>query len=246
MSSRCLRLDRHVALAQVPDECRANYGDVDLCAAARTIRDHVAPKLPARLAADMNLTMISATGRRVIMSATWGLTEAQFSEQLTIRHITAEQFAAHLERLTKRPGLFLETRSSVRHARRRDRISLRCKRRVRDRGAGHHNLSLRRGPRIDRIGIGLNSAPERFPGRRHRDGDARSCSRRVSPDGRGAASIAQVIDEEPPRALLRCGAVGSQKSRKPGYGFRRAPLSEGVVRRAAISTSKGSVFGQGQ
>jgi hypothetical protein len=97
----CLLQFAGSALAQVPEGCRANYGEVDLCAAARTIRDHVAPKLPARLAADMSLTTITATGRRIIMSATWGLTEAQFREQLNIRHITAEQFAAHLERLTK-------------------------------------------------------------------------------------------------------------------------------------------------
>jgi hypothetical protein len=90
------------ATAQVSKECRANYGEVDLCAAARTIRDHIAPTLPVRLAADMSLATITATGRRIVMSATWGLTEAQFREQLTIRHITAEQFAAHLQRLTKR------------------------------------------------------------------------------------------------------------------------------------------------
>jgi DNA-binding CsgD family transcriptional regulator len=75
---------------------------MDLCAAARTIRDHVAPNLPARLAADMSLTTITATGRRIIMSATWGLTEAQYREQLKIRHISEEQFAAHLQRLTTR------------------------------------------------------------------------------------------------------------------------------------------------
>jgi hypothetical protein len=50
----------------------------------------------------MSLTTITATGRRIIMSATWELTEALFREQLTIRHITTEHFAAHLERLTKR------------------------------------------------------------------------------------------------------------------------------------------------
>jgi hypothetical protein len=90
------------ATAQVPKECRANYGEVDLCAAARTISDDIAPTLPVRLAGDMSLTTITATGRRIIMSATWGLTDGQFREQLTIRHITAEQFAAHLDRLTKR------------------------------------------------------------------------------------------------------------------------------------------------
>src|SRR3954462_104275 len=81
----------------------AIVGDVSvLCAAARTIRDYVAPKLPARLAGDMNLTTISATGRRIMMSATWGLTEAQYREQLTFRKITDEQFVAHLQRLTRR------------------------------------------------------------------------------------------------------------------------------------------------
>jgi hypothetical protein len=50
----------------------------------------------------MNVTTITATGRRINMSATWGLTEAQYREQLTIRKITAEQFTAHLQRLTKR------------------------------------------------------------------------------------------------------------------------------------------------
>jgi hypothetical protein len=98
----CMMASAPSALAQGPEECRANYGNVDLCAAAQTIRGHVAPRLPLRLAADMTVTTISATGRRITMSATWGLTKAQFREQLTIRHITAEQFAGHLERLTKR------------------------------------------------------------------------------------------------------------------------------------------------
>jgi hypothetical protein len=34
------------------------------------------------------------------MSATWGLTEAQYREQLNIRHIAADEFTAHLHRLT--------------------------------------------------------------------------------------------------------------------------------------------------
>jgi hypothetical protein len=37
--------------------------------------------LPARLAADEILTTITATGRGIIMSATWGLTEAPYREQ---------------------------------------------------------------------------------------------------------------------------------------------------------------------
>ena len=50
----------------------------------------------------MTITMIMASGNRVIMTATWELTEAQYREQLTIRHITPEQFEAHMQRLTQR------------------------------------------------------------------------------------------------------------------------------------------------
>lgn len=107
MRCRCIALGLFAAastsaLAQISEGCRGNYGAVDLCAAARTIRDPVAPKLPLRLASDMSVTTITASGRRIIMSATWGLTEAQYREQLTVRHITEEQFADHLQRLTTR------------------------------------------------------------------------------------------------------------------------------------------------
>jgi hypothetical protein len=137
------------ALAQVPEGCRANYGEIDLCGAARTITDHIAPTLPVRLAADMHLTTITATGRRIIMSATWGLTEAQFREQLTTRHITAEQFAAHLERLTKRLACSSKPEAAFVTLGGEIELPLCCKRRVHYRGAGHHKVSLRRGPGLD-------------------------------------------------------------------------------------------------
>jgi len=90
------------ALGQVPDECKVKNGPIDLCATARTISDRLAPALPMRVSAEMTITMIMASGNRVIMTATWELTEAQYREQLTIRHITPEQFEAHMQRLTQR------------------------------------------------------------------------------------------------------------------------------------------------
>jgi hypothetical protein len=90
------------ALGQVPDECKAKYGPIDLCATARTISDRLAPALPMRVSSEMTITTIKAAGNRVIMTATWELTEAQYREQLTTRHITPEQFDAHMERFTQR------------------------------------------------------------------------------------------------------------------------------------------------
>ena len=90
------------ALGQLPDECKAKYGPIDLCARARTISDRLAPALPMRVSSEMTITTIMAAGNRVIMTATWELTEAQYREQLTIHHITPEQFEAHMQRLTQR------------------------------------------------------------------------------------------------------------------------------------------------
>ena len=90
------------ALGQLPDECKAKYGPIDLCARARTISDRLAPVLPMRVSSEMTITTIVAAGNRVIMTATWELTEAQYREQLTIRHITPEQFEGHMQRLTQR------------------------------------------------------------------------------------------------------------------------------------------------
>src|SRR6476469_2698593 len=90
------------AFGQLPDECKAKYGPIDLCARARTISDRLAPALPMRVSSEMTITTIMAAGNRVIMTATCDLTEAQYREQLTIRHITLEQFEAHMQRLTQR------------------------------------------------------------------------------------------------------------------------------------------------
>jgi hypothetical protein len=55
-----------------------------------------------RVSSEMTITTIMAAGNRIIMTATWELTEAQYREQLTARHITPEQFEAHMQRLTRR------------------------------------------------------------------------------------------------------------------------------------------------
>jgi hypothetical protein len=89
-------------LGQVLDECKAKYGPIDLCARARTISDRLAPALPMRVSSEITITTIVAAGNRVIMTATWELTEAQYREQLTIHHIMPEQFEAHMQRLTQR------------------------------------------------------------------------------------------------------------------------------------------------
>jgi hypothetical protein len=89
-------------LGQIPDECKAKYGPIDLCARARSISDRIAPALPMRVSSELTITTIVAAGNRVIMTATWELTEAQYREQLTSRHITPEQFEAHMQRLTQR------------------------------------------------------------------------------------------------------------------------------------------------
>ena len=90
------------ALGQIPDECKAKYGPIDLCARARAISDRLAPALPMRVSSETTITTIVAAGNRVIMTATWELTEAQYREQLTIYHITPEQFEAHMQQLTQR------------------------------------------------------------------------------------------------------------------------------------------------
>jgi hypothetical protein len=66
------------------------------------ISDRLAPVLPMRVSSEMTITTIVAAGNRVIMTATWDLTEAQCREQLTTRHITPEQFDAHMQRFTQR------------------------------------------------------------------------------------------------------------------------------------------------
>jgi hypothetical protein len=55
-----------------------------------------------RVSSEMTITTIVAAGNRIVMTATWELTEAQYREQLTARHITPEQFEAHMQRLTQR------------------------------------------------------------------------------------------------------------------------------------------------
>src|SRR4029453_5845634 len=89
-------------LGQIPDECKAKYGPIDLCARARSISDRIAPPLPMPVSSELTITTIVAAGNRVIMTATWELTEAQYREQLTSRHITPEQFDAHMQRFTQR------------------------------------------------------------------------------------------------------------------------------------------------
>ena len=58
------------ALGQLPDECKAKYGPIDLCVRARTISDRLAPALPMRVSSEMTITTITAAGNRVIMTAT--------------------------------------------------------------------------------------------------------------------------------------------------------------------------------
>src|SRR6185503_9119295 len=83
MLSGCILPLAGPVLGQVPDECKAKYGPIDLCARARTISDRLAPALPMRVSSEMTITTIVAAGNRVIMTATWELTEAQYREQLT-------------------------------------------------------------------------------------------------------------------------------------------------------------------
>ena len=72
-----------------------------MCESAHDQRSPCASLANARELRNDNTTIMAA-GNRVIMTATWELTEAQYREQLTIHHITPEQFEAHMQRLTQR------------------------------------------------------------------------------------------------------------------------------------------------
>jgi hypothetical protein len=84
------------------DECFPNTEKYDVCAAARKIQEHIGPTLPMRVSSEMTITTIFATGPRLIMTATWQLTEAQFNEQLVAHKLTAAQFETKMRGFTQR------------------------------------------------------------------------------------------------------------------------------------------------
>jgi hypothetical protein len=54
-----------------------------------------------RVSSEMTINTILAAGRRLVMTATWHLTEAQFNEQLVAHKMTAAEFENKMQSFTR-------------------------------------------------------------------------------------------------------------------------------------------------
>src|SRR5262245_51991427 len=88
-------------MAQTTSECSPNSEGCDVYEAAAMIQRHLASTLPMRVSREMVVTTVVVSGRRLVMTATWELTEVQFNDQLKAHNLTIERFQVKMQRFTQ-------------------------------------------------------------------------------------------------------------------------------------------------